>query len=124
MATFSNYVFDASSETPSPLGTSLSASNNGVVLVSLNTSLCGKTAVGILYNQISAATNNLVTLSAGSVAFNVSSLYHGSQMAIYFNDRSTTLFTVNSGVPAQVLGSIGFDNRGPDEIRKRLLGYI
>jgi hypothetical protein len=124
MATFSNYVFNASSQTPPELGTSLSASNNGVVLVSLNTTLCGKVATGILFNQIAAATNNLVTLSAGSVEFKVSSLYHGSQMAVYFNDRSTTVFTVNSGVAAQVLGPIGFDNRGPNEIRKHNLGYF
>lgn len=124
MATFSNYVFDASTQTPPVLGALLSASNNGVVLQTLNGTLCGKTAVGILFNQIDAATNNLITLSAGSIAFRVSGLYHGSQMAIYFADRSTTLFTVNTGAPAQSLGQIGFDNRGPSEIRKHNLGYF
>jgi hypothetical protein len=124
MATFSNYVFDASPQTPPVLGASLSASNNGVVLETLNGTLCGKAAVGILFNQISAATSNLVTLSAGTIAFKVSTLYHGSQMAIYFSDRSTTLFTVNTAAAAQTLSQIGFDNRGPAEIRKHNLGYF
>jgi hypothetical protein len=124
MATFSNYVFNASSQSPQVLGASLSASNNGVVLQTLNGTLCGKTAVGILFNQVDAASANLVNLSAGTIGFRVSRLYHGAQMAVYFSDRSTTLFTVNTATAAQVLNGIGFDNRGPNEIRKRNLGYF
>jgi len=124
MATFSNYVFDASTQSPAILGASLSASNNGVVLQTLNGTLCGKAVVGILYNQVEAASANLVTLSAGNILFKLSRLYNGSEMAVSFSDRSSTLFTVNTAVPAQVLGAISYDNRGPNEIRKHNLGYF
>ncbi len=124
MATFNNYVFNTASETPPPLGVSLSASNNGVILTTLNGTLCGKTVVGILFNQVASASANLVNLSAGTVGFRVSRNYHGQQMAMYFSDRSTTTFTVNSGVAAQTLNGLTFDNRGPDEIRRHNLGYF
>ena len=124
MTQFSNLVFNVTAQSPNLLSYSLSGSNNKVVMDSLNTTLCGKTVVGILYNEISNPNANLVTLSAGNFQFRVSRSYHGSTMGIYFNDRSTTTFTCNTATAAQVLGAISYENRGPEELRKRLLGYF
>lgn len=85
-----------------------------------------KTLVGILFNSIAGTSTATTTLSvATNVQFKVHPAYHGSTFALYFSDRSTTLFTVNTATALQTgITNNGFTARGPEEIRKRLLGYI
>jgi hypothetical protein len=85
-----------------------------------------KTLVGILFNSIAGTSTATTTLSvSNNVQFKVHPLYHGSTFAMYFSDRSTTLFTVNTATALQTgLTTNGFTARGPEELRKRLLGYI
>ena len=126
MATFTHFVFNTASENPPQLGPSLSGANNEVILRTTSSVVSGKTVTGILYNSIEAAAAN-VSLSANSgsnLLFDVHSSYHGATFALYFSDRSTTLFTVNTATATQVLsGSIGYDNRGPNARRKFAVEY-
>ncbi len=122
MATFSDFVFDVTSESPQQIGPSLSGVNNSVILTQPTSAstLSGKKVSGILYNFVSGASTASVDLSANSgIYFKVSPLYHGETFALYFTDRSTTLFTVNTATATQtVTGAINFDNRGPNERRR------
>ena len=127
MATFSNFVFDVNTENPPQIGDfapSLSGSNNTVIYVANGGVVEGKTVAGLLYNELSAGgANTMASLSVAiGVSFRVEKRYHGSQFALYFTDRSSTLFTVNTGTTLQtvVTGTNGFDNRGPNE-RKRFV---
>jgi hypothetical protein len=127
MATFNSFVFDVTSESPQQIGPSLSGANNSVVLT-LPTSastLSGKKISGLLYDVIPAATTATVTLSVnGGTEFKVHPLYHGATFAVYFTDRSTTLFTVNTAAAAQtVTNPITFVNRGPNERRRFAVEY-
>jgi hypothetical protein len=120
MADFNNFVFNTASQNPPSLIYSLSASNNSFILSNGGT-VGSKTVVGILYNQITAGTAN-VSLSCGlGTTFRVASGYHGAQAALYFSDRSSTLFTVNTTfalTTQQTVDSANtFDNRGPNERR-------
>lgn len=122
MATFTDFVFDASIENPPLLGVSLSGAANEVVLNSSTGTLSGKAVVGLLYNSV-AASSATVSLSAtdgtDSVSFRVNKDYHGSSFAFYFADGSSTLFTVNTAVGRQVISNpIAWDNRGPKERRR------
>lgn len=123
MATFSNYVFDASLETPPPLNVSLSGSSNSVILRSLGT-LSGKSVAGLLYNEISTATTATTSLSvAVGTVFSVHPKYDGSTFGLYFTDRSTCLFTVNTAYGTDVVQSLAssvitYENRGPREVRR------
>jgi hypothetical protein len=85
-----------------------------------------KRLLGILFNSISGTSTATTTLSVyNNVQFKVHPLYNGATFALYFSDRSTTFFTVNTATALQtVLPVNGFTGRGPEEIRKRLLGYI
>lgn len=122
MATFDSFVFDVTSESPQQIGASLSGANNSVILVKPTGSSVygGKQLTGILYNNIPAATTATVSLSvATGISFSVHPLYNGSTFALYFSDRSSTTFTVNTATSAQtVTGSPAFDNRGPNERRR------
>lgn len=123
MATFSNYVFDASLETPPPLNVSLSGSSNSVILRSLGT-LSGKTVAGLLYNEISTATTATTSLSvAVGTVVSVDPKYDGSTFGLYFTDKSTCLFTVNTAYGADIVqhlaaSVITYENRGPREVRR------
>jgi hypothetical protein len=88
--------------------------------------LSAKQLVGILFNSISGTSTATTTLCAyTNIQFKVHPAYHGSTFALYFSDRSTTLFTVNTATALQTgLTANGFTARGPEELRKRLLGYI
>lgn len=46
--------------------------------------------------------------------------YHGSQFAVQFTDRSTSLFTVNTALSTAplTLSAIGFNHRSPDDVRR------
>lgn len=122
--TFQSFVFDVSTQSPQLIGPSLSADDNSVVMVTTGGTIGDKSVAGYLFNPVTPLTNQLVTLSAGTNLFKVDKAYNGSSMAVYFTDRSTTLFTVATATGAQTLGDNGFIARGPEEIRKRLLGYI
>jgi hypothetical protein len=123
MATFTHQVFDVTSQTPPSLIDSLSGTNNEVVLYTTGVSVSGKTVVGVLYNSIGASSAN-ITLSSYGLIIGVNTAYHGSQMALYYSDNSTTLFTVNSGLTGTSFysvisaGTITFDNRGPRQRRR------
>lgn len=122
MATFDSFVFDVTTESPQQIGPSLSGANNSVVLTKPTGSsiYSGKTLAGILYNDISSASTATANLSVSTgIQFSVHPLYHGSTFALYFTDRSTTTFTVNTATALQtVTQSPGFDNRGPNERRR------
>ena len=120
MANFNNFVFNTASQTPANLVYSLTASNNSFILSNGGTAN-GKTVVGILFNQVTAGTAN-VSLSCGAgTTFRVASAYHGAQAALYFSDRSSTMFTVNTtfALATQQVVSAGnnFANKGPNERR-------
>ncbi len=124
MANFSNFVFDVNTENPPQIGDfapSLSGSGNTVIFVPNGGVVGDKSVAGLLYNELSAGgSNTMASLSVAiGVAFRVEKRYHGSQFALYFTDRSSTLFTVNTGTTLQtvVAANNGFDNRGPDERR-------
>jgi hypothetical protein len=124
MANFSNFVFDVNTENPPQIGDfapSLSGSSNTVVFVANNAALVyGKSVAGLLYNEVATGDTTLVSLSvATGVSFKVARKYNGSQFALYFTDRSSTLFTVNTATTLQTVVSSNnsFDNRGPDERR-------
>ena len=123
MANFSNFVFDVNTENPPQIGDfapSLSGSGNTVIFVPNGGVVGGKSVAGLLYNELSAGgSNTMASLSVAiGVAFRVEKRYHGSQFALYFTDRSSTLFTVNTGTTLQsVTEANGFANRGPDERR-------
>jgi len=122
MATFDSFVFDVTSESPQQIGPSLSGANNSVVLTkpTVSSVYSGKTLAGILYNDISGAGTATANLSVFSgIQFSVHPLYNGSTFALYFTDRSTTTFTVNTATALQtVTQAPGFDNRGPNERRR------
>lgn len=122
MATFDSFVFDVTVENPQQIGVSLSGANNSVILTKPTGSSIygGKVVSGILYNNISGATTASVTLSVVSgIQFMVDPLYHGSTFALYFTDRSSTTFTVNTASAVQVVTQLpNFDNRGPNERRR------
>lgn len=119
MATFSNFVFDVSTQNPPQLGVSLSGSNNEVVL-DLRGTYSDKTVAGLLYDELGGSSTSLVSLSVVSgITFRVDTKYNGSTFALYFTDRSSTLFTVNTASTLQnVTGAVTFDNRGPIERRR------
>lgn len=75
---------------------------------------------GILFNQLSGASTASVTLSVTDrIQFKVAPEYNGATFALYFGDRSSTVFTVNTATATQVVtGAINFDNRGPNERRR------
>jgi hypothetical protein len=125
MATFSNFVFNTDSQNPPLLGFGLSGTNNEVILNTTTgfvSSFGNKVVTGILYNSITSASAN-VALSAGSgISFQVNRVHHGQTFALYFSDKTTTLFTVNTsyGVSTrQVLNNANnYDHRGPLERRR------
>ena len=75
---------------------------------------------GILFDELSGASTASVTLSVTDrIQFKVAPEYNGATFSLYFPDRSTTTFTVNTATATQVVtGAIGFDNRGPNERRR------
>lgn len=138
MTQFSNYVIQVSAENPTDLLASMSASNLGFVLRTTgyeSTSgplsallAAGRQAFGILYTVISNASGATVNLSAGyGTTFSVDPLYHNQTAAIYYTDRSSTLFTINTSISATKMQSLSnvtnFDNRGPRERRRSALEF-
>jgi hypothetical protein len=122
MATFDSFVFDVTVEDPQQIGPSLSGANNSVILTKPTVSSIygGKNLSGILYNDIPSATTATVTLSVSTgITFKVHPLYNNKTFALYFTDRSSTLFTVNTATSLQVVtDATSFDNRGPNERRR------
>lgn len=128
MATFTNFVFDTTTQNPPMLGVGLSAggsTGNSVVLDTINGYLIGYSitnpVVGVLFNEIPNAGVADVSLSASyGIKMRVNNKYHGSTFALYFADRSSTLFTVNTATTAAqvVTNPVNYDNRGPIEVRR------
>jgi len=127
MAVFNNLLFDVTSQSPQVDIYTTIASNGSVVYdatVATGTA-AGKAVVGVLYNQIEAAGAATVALStAGGVQLSAAPAYHGSQMALYLADRSSALFTVNTGVLVQTIATESTTNIGPNERRLRALEVI
>ena len=119
MANFNNILFDSSKQTPRNLVYGLSASNNSFVIDTAGT-VGSKTVTGILFNQITAGTAN-VSLSCGAgTTFRVASGYHEAQAALYYNDQSSTLFTINttfSTTTQQTVTANGSFNTNPNSRR-------
>jgi hypothetical protein len=124
--TFDSFVYNVNAETPPMIGPSLTASNNGVALMTTTATYSGKTINGLLYNNALTGTGSLV---AGITANNGSNFYavvdpayNGSTMALYLSDRSTVLFTVSalsgSTVVQTITSASTFNNRGPIERRR------
>ena len=124
MAVFNNLLFDVTSQSPQVDIYTTIASNGSVVYNATGTE-AGKKVVGVLYNQIEAAGAATVALStAGGVQLSVAPAYHGSEMALYLADRSSALFTVNTGVLVQTIATESTTNIGPNERRLRALEVI
>ena len=120
MANFNNFVFNVDSQNPPSLVYSLTADNSSFIL-SVGGTSNGKSVVGFLFNSITAGTAN-VSLSCGEgTVFRVASGYHGQEAAVYYSDRSSTLFTINTTfalATQQVVSATNdFSNKGPNERR-------
>lgn len=124
MAVFNNLLFDVTSQSPQVDIYTTVASNGSVVYSATGTEV-GKNVVGILFNEIAGAGLASVALStSGGAQFSVAPAYHGSQMALYLADRSSVLFTVNTGAAVQTLATESTTNIGPNERRLRALEVI
>jgi hypothetical protein len=124
--TFDSYVFNVNSENPPLLGVSLTASDNGVALMTTTATYNGKKINGLLFNDLITGTGTpTATLTANNGSnfwAKVDPVYNNSLMALYLEDRSTVLFTVaavaNQTTIQVITSSPTFDNRGPFERRK------
>lgn len=121
MATdFTYQVFSSTGLNPAPLTFSLSAASNSVVLDTVGT-VSGKTVSGIVFNgtTITSANSALATLSAyNGTSFKVARAYHGAQFAIIYTDRTSSLFTVNTGTSVQTLGTATTNEITYPELRR------
>lgn len=147
MSTFNNIVFSTDTQSPASLVLGLSANDSSFVLVTAGTKN-SKTVAGILFNVKTltsvvtgasgaddwdhtytkvltgseALATERLTITGGTV-FKVHPQYHGEQVALYYTDRSSTLFTVNTATAGQTVGTtVTFDNRGPIERRLFAVG--
>lgn len=131
MAVFNDLVLQTSYQRPANLIYSLSSSNNGFVLDSTGT-FQGKTVVGVLFNNLSGGFASAgfasATLSAAgtTIKLRVHPIYNGQQAALYFNDRSSSIFTITTGAGTvnQSISAAAWTNSGPEERRLYNLGYI
>lgn len=125
MANFTDIVFNTASQSPAATIYSLSASNNSVILDSLNGTYAGQTVTGILFNNISTAGTATELLSASTgIEFRVAQAYDGQEVALYLADRSSVLFTVATGTTLQTVTNAPTTNLGPIERRLRALEII
>jgi len=79
-----------------------------------------KTPVGVVYDAVASPSTNTVTLSvADNIQVQVSTSYNGATFGLYFDDRSTSLFAVNTAATGyQTVSALSLDNRGPNERRR------
>ena len=134
---FNNQVLSAFGQTPSNLSWSLSNTGTYKTVELLTTgtgtlaspTLSAKTVRGIVFNTLTSpesGTGTFASLSAYSgTSFRVDTAYNGQTMGLIYDDGSSTLFTVVTGVSAtaQSLTGNGFDTSYPEVKRLWVLGY-
>jgi len=133
---FPNQVLDPDNFNPDMTATNnYSLSTAGVAL-----HIVGSNVESVAFNNAPVAlTGQLVTLSANTVAsgvvgpnsirLRVDSAYQGVQFAIIYKNRTSSLFTANTGMvhlsPAlQTLTNNGDESVSPNIRRLSLLGYL
>jgi hypothetical protein len=118
MATFTDIVFDVTSQYPQLDIYGLSATDKSFVLDTTTGNFGGLDVNGILYNGITGVGAATVTLSAGGVQFRVATAYNNTQAALYLADRTSVLFTVlTAATAALAIASTATYNQGPNERR-------
>jgi hypothetical protein len=124
MTNFTSQVFDPVRFNPAPTTISLSA--NSVHLVSTGT-VNSVQVKGVAFNPVTPTTGIYRTLSAfNGTQINVDQAYFGSQMALIFENGTSSLFTVVTGASTtvQVLTAAqSSDVNYPELRRKRLLEF-
>ena len=118
MATFTDIVFDVTSQYPQLDIYGLSATDKSFVLDTTTGTFGSLDVNGILYNGIAGATTATVTLTAGGVKFRVATSYNNTQAALYLADRSSVLFTIlTAATAALATDATATFNQGPNERR-------
>lgn len=118
MATFTDIVFDVTSQYPQLTIYGLSATDKSLVLDTTTGTFGDLDINGILYNSITGSGAATVTLSAGGVQFRVSTAYDNTQAALYLANRSSVLFTIlTAATAALVTDATATFNQGPNERR-------
>lgn len=125
MATFTDIVFDVTSQYPQLDIYGLSATDKSFVLDTTTGTFSGLDVNGILYNGIAGAGAATVTLSANGVQFRVATAYNNTQAALYLSDRTSVLFTVLTAASAALtIASTASYNQGPNERRLQAIEAI
>ena len=118
MATFTDIVFDVTSQYPQLDIYGLSATDKSFVLDTTTGTFGSLDVNGILYNRIAGATTATVTLTASGVQFRVATSYNNTQAALYLADRSSVLFTIlTAATAALATDATATFNQGPNERR-------
>ena len=124
MTNFTSQVFNPAVFNPAPLTVSLSA--NSVHLISTGT-VSGVQVRGIVFNPVTPLTSIFRTLSVNvGTQINVDQAYSGSQMAVLFENGTSSLFTVLTGATTTVqtlTAAVASDVNYPELRRKRLLEF-
>jgi len=111
---------DPSNTIPTSLQYSLSG--NGVIIHTLGTNVAG-----VAFDQVNL-TGSLTNINANGTRLRIDTAFNGTTMALIFNDRSSTVFTVvtaaGAGYNTQTLGYTSFDVTTPETRRLRNLGII
>jgi len=118
MATFTDIVFDVTSQYPQLTIYGLSAADSSFVLDSTTGTFNGTDINGILYNGITGAGVATVVLSAANIKFRVATAYNNTQAALYLSDRSSVLFTIlTAATGVLATDAAATFNQGPNERR-------
>lgn len=125
MATFTDIVFDVTSQYPQLDIYGLSATDKSFVLDTTTGTFGGLDINGVLYNGIIGAGTATVTLTAGGVQFRVAPAYNNTQAALYLANRTSVLFTVlTAATAALAIDSTATYNQGPNERRLQAIEAI
>jgi len=118
---FDSIVKDPNSTFPVNLNVSLTA--NEVVLDTTT-----GTAQALLFDARTGVSASFESISgaSGSNTFTgrVDRAYHGATFAVYYSDRSSSLFTCNTAAATQSLTANSYDAQGPEFLRLKNLGII
>lgn len=106
-----------------PISLNLSLTSNNVVLDSTT-----GTVEALLFTARTTTTGLLCSISGANNGSNftcrVDRAYHGDTFAVYYSDRSSSLFTCNTASVTQSLTPNSFNAQGPEFLRLNNLGYI
>lgn len=118
--------FNSVAKSPSstfPTSLNVSLTSNEVVLDSTTGTVQAllfdsRTGVSASFESISGANG------ANTFTGRVDRAYHGATFAVYYSDRSSSLFTCNTAAVTQSLTANNYDAQGPEFLRLKNLGII